>query len=304
MVLEVCGISKSFKTRRVLDNVSFTVDSGDITGFLGPNGAGKTTAIKIILGLLHADCGTVRICGHDITFEHELALANVGAIVESPDLYTYLTGRENLMQFARICGVSADRVTAVADMVKLSGRLDEKVKGYSLGMKQRLGIAQALLTSPKLLILDEPTNGLDPEGIKDLRDILRSCAANGCAVLVSSHQLSEMQLMCTRVCIIENGHIVATCSTDELTSRSAETRAKYIFNTSDTQKTLEILLRFDPDAHIEDKFASAMLTAEMSAAAIREAVGALIDVYTVTSDHPTLEDAYLEITRSAPGQIA
>ncbi len=303
MVLEVCGISKSFKMRRVLDNISFTVDSGDITGFLGPNGAGKTTAIKIILGLLYADCGTVRICGHDIASEHDLALANVGAIVESPELYTYLTGRENLMQFARICGVSSDRVTAVAEMVRLSNRLDEKVKNYSLGMKQRLGIAQALLTSPKLLILDEPTNGLDPEGIKELRDILRSCAANGSAVLVSSHQLSEMQLMCNRVCIIENGRIVATRSTEELTSHSAETRTKYIFNTSDTDKTLEILRRFDPDAHIDGKFASAMLTAEMSAGSVREMVGAFIDIYTITNDHPTLEDAYLEITGSAPRQI-
>lgn len=304
MVLEVSGVSKNFGARRVLNNVSFNVGEGDITGFLGPNGAGKTTCIKIILGLLKADSGKVRICGHDICDEHELALEGVGAIVESPDLYSYLTGRENLMQFARIYGVSDDRVAAVADMVRLSGRLDEKAKGYSLGMRQRLGIAQALLASPKLLILDEPTNGLDPAGIKELRDILRSCALSGCAVLVSSHQLPELQLMCNKVCIIERGEIIATRSIEEFTLADPSQPRPHRLEVSDTQKALELIKKHDPTASADGNFVTCILPKPAAAAINRELVLAGIEVYSLTSSEPTLEDAYLEITHSAPQQIS
>lgn len=302
-MLEVNGISKRFGMKQVLTGVSFRVENGDIMGFLGPNGAGKTTCIKIMLGLLRADRGTVRINGFDTVTEHDRAIARVGAIVESPFFYEYLTGRENLMQFARIYGVSADRVAAVADTVRLSERLDEKVKGYSLGMKQRLGVAQALLNSPDVLILDEPTNGLDPAGIKELRDILRSCALSGCAVLVSSHQLSEMQMMCTRVCIIDRGVVTAVKSVDELTSSEPDGETKYRFEVSDVAAALTEIQKYCEDAYIDGGHIFASLSKRQAAEINRALISAGIDVYALTAVQTTLEDAYLRITHSPSQQI-
>ena len=192
-------------------------------GFLGPNGAGKTTTIRMIVGLAKPDRGSVRIRGIDLSRDFAKAMAHVGSIVESPDLYGYLTGRENLLHFARMLPPGArERIPELARLAALEERLDDKVETYSLGMRQRLGIAQALLGAPDLLVLDEPANGLDPAGIREIRRLVRLLAAErGIAVFVSSHLLSEVELMCDRVTIIHRGKALATGPVRELLDRSS-----------------------------------------------------------------------------------
>ena len=172
-IIEVKKINKSFGSKKILQNVSFSIDAGEILGFIGPNGAGKTTTIKLMLGLQSIDSGDVIINGCDIKNDFEGAIKRVGAIVESPDLYMYLTGRQNLKLIANMYkGITKEDIDKIIKLVGLQKRIDDKVSKYSLGMRQRLGIAAALIHKPNVLILDEPTNGLDPEGIKDVRDLL------------------------------------------------------------------------------------------------------------------------------------
>ena len=174
IVLKCENLNKSFGKKKILTDVSFEISKGDILGFIGPNGSGKTTTIKLILGLNSINSGKVTINSFDIQKDFERAIQKVGAIVENPDMYMYLSGYENLKLIAKLYkGISKERIDEVVKLVKLEGRIKDKVSKYSLGMRQRLGIAQALLNHPNLLILDEPTNGLDPEGIKELRDLLK-----------------------------------------------------------------------------------------------------------------------------------
>ena len=210
-VLKVEGLSKSFKKRRIVDNVSFEAKAGEILGFLGANGAGKTTTIRMITGLISADSGTVIIDGHNIKSNFEKAMDNVGAIVEIPFLYEYMTGMENIKLFAKLYKASEEGVNEAIKVSGLKDRLNDKVKEYSLGMKQRIGLAVALMKQPKLLILDEPTNGLDPMGIKDLREFLKDLSHNkNISVVVSSHILMEMEQLCDRVVIISDGKVICT----------------------------------------------------------------------------------------------
>ena len=203
-VLELKNVSKTFGKRKVIDNLSLEVKEGEIFGFLGPNGSGKTTTIKMILKLIDNDEGTIKVNGYDTEKQFEKAMECIGAIVENPDMYKYMSGIDNLKLHARIRNVSKQRIDEVLKLVELDNRSKEKVGKYSLGMKQRLGLAITLLHKPKVLILDEPTNGLDPAGIKKLRDILKEIShKDGVAVFVSSHILSEMQLMCDRVAVID-----------------------------------------------------------------------------------------------------
>ncbi|URZ09031.1 ABC transporter ATP-binding protein [Clostridium felsineum] len=208
-VLEVTDLYKSLGNKEIIKGISFSIKEGEILGFLGRNGAGKTTTIKMLVGLISPDKGSVIISGHDITKETEKALSCVGAVVENPELYSYLTGRQNLEQIARFYkGITKEDIEEIGNTVGLSGRLDEKVKKYSLGMKQRLGLAEALLSKPKLLILDEPTNGLDPTGIIEFRKLLKKQAKeNNIAIFVSSHILSEIEQLCDRVAFIDGGVI-------------------------------------------------------------------------------------------------
>ena len=209
VVLELKNVSKSFGKRKVIDNISLDVKEGEISGFLGPNGSGKTTPIKMILSLIDSDSGEIKVNGYDTRKQFEKAMECIGAIVENPDMYKYMSGIDNLKLHARIRNIDEKRINEVLDMVELKGREKDKVGKYSLGMKQRLGLALTLLHKPKVLILDEPTNGLDPAGIKKLRDILKEIAhKEGVAVFVSSHILSEMQLMCDKVAVIDNGKIM------------------------------------------------------------------------------------------------
>ena len=207
MILEVEHLSKRFGQRAAVQNVNLRVEAGEIFGFLGPNGAGKTTAIRMVLGLLQPDSGSARVGGFDCWRQHVQAARHFGAVLESPALYAPLTARENLRQFARLLGgVSRQEQSRLLEEVGLEGREDEPVRGFSLGMRQRLAVAQALLGKPELLVLDEPTNGLDPLGIRDLRELLRLLARDqGMAIVLSSHLLSEVEDLCDRIAIMSHG---------------------------------------------------------------------------------------------------
>ena len=209
-IVQIKNVSKKIGKKLIIDGLTFDVRSGEVFGFLGPNGAGKTTTIKMLLGLMSITEGEIYIDGINVEKDFEKAIVKVGGIIENPDLYKYLTGYQNLVHFWRMYpDVKKERIDEVIKIVGLEKRIHDKIKTYSLGMRQRLGVAQALLNSPKLLVLDEPTNGLDPAGIHELRNHLRTLAKEeNIAVIVSSHLLSEMELMCDRVGIIQNGKLV------------------------------------------------------------------------------------------------
>lgn len=210
-VLEVNNISKSIGKKEIIKSISLSLKSGEIFGFLGPNGSGKTTTIRMLVGLIAPNRGTIKIMGKDIQKERESALRNVGCIVENPDMYNDFTGMENLRFYADMYGnVSKSRIDELVEIIGLKDRINDKVKRYSLGMKQRLGLGQAILTKPKLLILDEPTNGLDPIGMHDFREIVKSMAKeNNSAVFISSHILGEVEQLCDSFAIIDKGVIQA-----------------------------------------------------------------------------------------------
>ena len=219
VVLSAEGLAKSYGDREVVSDVSFALHRGEVFGFLGPNGAGKTTTIRMLVGLVKPTSGRVVIDGHDLGTDFEAAMRRVGCIVETPDLYKFLTGRENLEHFARMVGDgAAGRIDTLAALVHMDGRLDGLVRTYSLGMRQRVGIAQALLSDPAVLILDEPTNGLDPAGIREMRELVRRLAGeHGLAVFVSSHLLSEVEKMVDRITIVHRGRTLAAGTLAELT---------------------------------------------------------------------------------------
>lgn len=209
-ILEVSNLSKKIGNKEIIRNISFSIEEGEIFGFLGPNGSGKTTTIRMLVDLIAMNTGTIKILGNDIRADREKALEHIGAVVESPELYNYLSGYENLMQIARIRKIGKARVDEVVELLGLSGRISDKMRKYSLGMKQRLGLAASLLSSPKLLILDEPTNGLDPNGIIEFRNLLKKLSReDNLSVFISSHMLSEVQQLCDRVAFIENGVITS-----------------------------------------------------------------------------------------------
>lgn len=219
-VLRTNNLTKHFKQHVAVDSLSLDVRGGEMYGFLGPNGAGKTTTIRMILGLITPTSGSVEILGQDALARRATVLPHVGALIEQPTLYYTLSGRRNLRVFADILGgVSATRIDEVLALVGLEERQRDKVQNYSLGMKQRLGIAVALLHDPALLILDEPTNGLDPAGIAEMRDFLHRLSAAGKTVFISSHLLAEIQQMCSRVAIIHRGKLMAETSIADLTNR-------------------------------------------------------------------------------------
>ena len=238
-VLEVSNLKKVIGKREIIKDISFSIKEGEIFGFLGPNGAGKTTTIRMLVGLIRPTSGSILICGNDLKSNPEKALKEVGAVVENPELYKYLSGRENLMQIARIRGISKEKVNETITLVGLMDRIDDKFGKYSLGMKQRLGLAASLLSDPKLLILDEPTNGLDPSGILDFREIVKKAAKErGMAVFISSHILSEVQNLCDRVAFINHGIIK---SVEDVTNNSMETETDIICLRLENPINLDVL---------------------------------------------------------------
>lgn len=245
-IISLRNVTKRIGRTTIIDNLTFDVPKGEIFGFLGPNGAGKTTTIRMIVGLISITKGEVLIKGKNIKTEFEQAIRHVGAIVESPEMYKYLSGYQNLVHYARMVpGVTKERIDEVVSLVKLENRIHDKVKKYSLGMRQRLGVAQALLHRPSLLILDEPTNGLDPAGIRELRDYLRHLTrTEGITVVVSSHLLSEMELMCDRVAILQHGKLVDVMPVQHL-NRGYDQEQTYLLQVEPSEQVLVALKEFD-----------------------------------------------------------
>ncbi|AAK78122.1 ABC-2 type transport system ATP-binding protein [Clostridium acetobutylicum] len=297
VVLEVKDVKKHIGKREIIKGISFSVEEGQIFGFLGPNGAGKTTTIRMLVGLIKPNSGSIKIMGHDIQKEKEKALSNVGCIVENPDMYGFLTGRENLIQYAKMYGsVSKERIDEVAEIIGLKDRINDKVKKYSLGMKQRLGLGQALLVRPKLLILDEPTNGLDPVGIMDFRRIVRLMAEeNKSAVFISSHILAEIQQVCDTVAFINGGEIKSVESTKE--SEGKGTKENFGIATSNINLAMETLSKLPFVYEVknnEDKI-SAAIQYGTSPKVIAELMKNSVEVIEFYKEHKTLEDRFMQI---------
>jgi ABC-2 type transport system ATP-binding protein len=223
VVVRLKGLSKTYGQRPAVDHLSLDVRQGEIFGFLGPNGAGKTTTIRMLLGLIAPTGGAVELLGEDMLANRARLLPQVGALVEQPALYPYMNGRDNLRAVAAVLGgVPEARIQAVLQLVGLHARQKDRVRTYSLGMKQRLGVAMALLQDPRLLVLDEPANGLDPAGIVEMRDLLRELSAAGKTIFISSHVLSEVRQICTRVAIINHGRLVKESTVEALTAGTGE----------------------------------------------------------------------------------
>ena len=220
-ILKCSNLKKQIKNKIIVENISFSINKGDIVGFIGPNGAGKTTIIKLILGLMKLSEGKVFINGFDIEKDFIKAIEKVGSIVENPDLYMYLSGYDNLKIIANnYKNISKDRIQEVIKIVGLENRIKDKVSTYSLGMRQRLGIAEAILNQPDLLILDEPTNGLDVEGIIEIRNLIKQLSQQGMAIFISSHNLTEIDNLCNRIIAIKNGKIIADDTIENFTTIS------------------------------------------------------------------------------------
>lgn len=300
-VLELKNVSKSFGKRKVIDNISLEVKEGEIYGFLGPNGSGKTTTIKMILRLIDLDNGEIKVNGYDNKKQFERAMEYIGAIVENPDMYKYMSGIENLKLHARIRNVDEKRINEVLDLVGLKDRAKDKVGKYSLGMKQRLGLALTLLHKPKVLILDEPTNGLDPAGIKQLRDILKEIShKEGVAVFVSSHILAEMQQMCDKVAVLDNGKIVKT---EEITNTQEETTETVEIRVKDTEKSVQILKeKFGLDIKVKDKNILVTLQTQQLPTVVKELAIADVEIKAVVPKEHTLEDIFFDATKGGKNE--
>ena len=291
-ILKCENLNKSFGKKKILKDVSFTIKKGDILGFIGPNGSGKTTTIKLILGLNSIDSGNVTINGFDIKKDFESAIKGVGAIVENPDMYMYLSGYENLKLVANMYNVSSSKIDEVVKLVKLEGRIKDKVSKYSLGMRQRLGIAQALINSPNLLILDEPTNGLDPEGIKELRDLLKNLAKKeNIAVLISSHNLAELDSFCNKVCIIQNGTIIESNEVKKL--KKEISNSTYIFKVSNSTLVNNVI---DNIKVLDSTHFSIKSKKEEIPNIITKLINNNILIYEVYENKISLEEAFLNKT--------
>lgn len=297
-VLTLENVSKTVKGRQLVKNVSLTVNDGEIYGFLGPNGAGKTTTIRMIVGLIKPTTGTIRIGGHDIQNERSRAMASVGTIVENPETYSYLTGRQNLVQYARLARLESKerdkKIDEAIRLVGLSDRINDKVKTYSLGMRQRLGLAQALLANPKILVLDEPTNGLDPSGMREFRELLLLIAKNGVAVFISSHLLNEIEMMCDRVAIIQNGELIMERRITDLTETNPEVK----LDVDQPERALQVLSGQLEGVEAQVVELAVLIHADREAVARAIAVlsQANIKIYSAIPQKQTLEGSFLEIT--------
>ena len=303
-LLKIEGLKKTIKKKKILDGISLTVNSGEIVGFLGPNGAGKTTTIKMIMGLFSISEGHISVCGHDVVKDFEAAMKNVGGIVENPDLYKRLTGRENLEYFASMYeGIDKSNIDGVVNLVKMSARINDRVKTYSLGMCQRIGIAQALLHNPKLLVLDEPTNGLDPIGIKELRDLLKYLAKEAdVGVFISSHLLSEMELMCDRIVIIDNGVMIGEKSIDKVEQTDDDVYS-YTFNTTDSDAALAYFKELQANCEKENGGVNLVMKRSEIPEIVKELVRRGVGIYAVNQKQRTLEQDFISMTTGSKSQI-
>lgn len=300
VVLTVNQVTKTIGKKNIVDGLSFDIHRGEIVGLLGPNGAGKTTTIRMIVGLIEMTHGDVQVKGHSIKKDFVQAVRHIGGIIENPEFYPYMSGYDNLRQYQRMSeGVTITRIMEVVKLVGLQDAIHKKVRAYSLGMRQRLGIAQALLHNPSILILDEPTNGLDPAGIREMRDYLKQIAKDeGIAILVSSHLLSEMELMCSRVVVIQEGKFVTersiggTVLNEEFTTVSF--RVNDVTMAEQTIRHLQnITLR---STQLEEGIITLQLQEEDIPSLIQTLCDARVRIYRVEEIKSSLEEEFLKWT--------
>ncbi|MCX7748363.1 MAG: ABC transporter ATP-binding protein [Clostridia bacterium] len=293
-VLELINLKKSIKGREIIKGLNLTLNSSQVYGFLGPNGAGKTTTLRMIVGLIRPTSGSVNICGYSISKNYVKAISNIGCIIENPEMYKFLSGLDNL-QMIQVMekNISNARVDEVIEFVGLKNRVKDKVATYSLGMKQRLGIAQAILKKPRLLILDEPTNGLDPAGINEFRKLVRHLAAEeNMTVFVSSHLLSEVQMMCDQVAIIKQGLIVKTADIKEFTREEW-----VVWEMDDPQKALEIMKeKFNLNGRVENESLQSTAPNTLVPDINKAFIESGLKVKFVGKRQKSLEELFLEIT--------
>ncbi len=292
ILVETRDLTKRYGSRIVaVDRVSLTVRRGEVYGFLGPNGAGKTTTMRMLLGLIRPSLGAASVLGRSPG--HPESLTRIGALVESPAFYPYLSGRDNLRVIARYAGVSKERIAEVLDLVDLTDRARDKFATYSSGMKQRLGVAAALLKDPELLILDEPTNGLDPAGVADMRDLIRSLGSGERSVLLSSHMLGEVEQICDRVGVISRGRLIAESTVEELRGKGA-----LLVDAKPLNRARERVEQLLGAERVEVLDGTLRLDADPAAAGRinRELVGANIEVTELRPVERKLEEVFLEMT--------
>ncbi|MEK6993810.1 ABC transporter ATP-binding protein [Paenibacillus sp. FSL K6-1566] len=299
-VLSVNGVTKTIGRRNIVDGLTFDIHHGEIVGLLGPNGAGKTTTIRMIVGLIEMSRGDVLVQGHSIKGDFVKAIRHIGGIIENPEFYPYMSGYDNLRQYQRMSdGVSITRIMEIVKLVGLQDAIHKKVSAYSLGMRQRLGIAQALLHNPSILILDEPTNGLDPAGIREMRDYLKRIAREeGIAILVSSHLLSEMELMCSRVVVIQEGKLV----TERAIGQAGENEelSTVTLRVNDLELAEQTASRLDGLTRIGSIPDEGALTVRLKEEDIPDLISALcnarVRIYRVEEHKSSLEDEFLKWT--------
>ena len=295
VTLSVKGLKKVIGKKEIIKGIDFDLHEGEVFGFLGPNGAGKTTTIRMLVGLIRPSEGSISICGYDVRKDFTKAMEQMGCIVENPELYSYLSGWDNLLHFSRMLpGIDKERIKEVIELVGLNKRIHDKVKTYSLGMRQRLGIAQAMLNRPKVLILDEPTNGLDPAGIREMRQFIRKLAkGSGMSVLVSSHLLGEIQLLCDRVAIIAKGKILQTDTVENLLTAQERTIWR-LEPLAGGKEILEMYTQVKQEGEYIITSYDLKQTPEWNAALIEKG----INVLEMNRRLPALEELFLEITGS------
>jgi len=294
-ILTINNVKKTIKKKEIIKGISLDIEKGEVLGFLGPNGAGKSTTLRMVVGLSKPSSGHIQISGYDIQKDYVKAMSQVGCMIEGPDMYNYMSGYKNL-EMLNVMGnaVSKKDIYDVIELVGLENRIHDKVRIYSMGMKQRLGLAAALLHKPKLLVLDEPTNGLDPQGIYEFRGIIKHLSeVEGISVLISSHLISEVQLMSQKVAIINNGEIIQSASVDSLISTH-----EIIWKTSDNNKALEVLKDKIFDLKILRDTLVAPIGEEELPKFNRLLFDSGIDIYQVSMKEKTLEALFLQLTKN------
>ncbi len=294
-IITTNALTKEYDHKKVVNTLDLNVPEGSVYGFLGPNGAGKSTTLKMLLGLVKPTGGQIQILGKKLAPENRLEiLQQTGSLIEAPAYYGHLSGKENLQIICKLKNVPEKEIVRVMHLVRMENQMDKKVKNYSLGMKQRLGIAAALLGSPRLLLLDEPTNGLDPAGIQEIRELIRSLPEHGITVLVSSHLLAEIDQMATDVGIIDKGQLIFQ---DSLMILHEHSRSRILFQTSDNAEAFRVLNSSGMDVKWEnDTFHMDNVSDDVIMEAVRRCVNADIGVFRVTEQQKSLEDIFLSLT--------
>ncbi len=291
-ILKCENLKKQVKNKVIVENISFSLDKGDIVGFIGPNGAGKTTTIKLILGLIKLTEGKVYIDGYDIQKNFIKAMEKVGAIVETPDLYMYLNGYDNLKLTANnYKSITKKRINEVIKMVGLENRIKDKVSTYSLGMRQRLGIAEAIINNPELLILDEPTNGLDVEGTIEIRNLIKELSKEGIAILISSHNLTEIDNLCNRIIVIKNGRIITNDTIDNFKTFSNETT--YVLELDHLDNLDQVILNYKYEIVSKNKI-RVYISKEEMAKLMESLIKNKYQIYSMQEEKLTSEQAFMK----------